>query len=162
MVIFYKKIIFLCLFLCCGVGFCQDAQYLYNSTGDAVSEMRKENKITRTQACEIMLDAAKTYFPNDDLLIGTWVNIVGWSKKLDKKEISEEVYEKLRKTAWDNFNVVAEERQYRQEQEIANARNTIATYNLLHGAGNAFRNSSNPVLPSPVVCNTRAGITTCY
>ena len=155
-----KRILLIFLAIYCSYGYCQSAPEMYESISKDVMEKRRDNTISRTQACETMLEAAVTFFPKDDLLTKAWLDTITYSRKKDKGEISEETYKELNKVIWDRYNDDVNQRI--AQQNTNNVQDTIANYYLINAIGSAFKNNAAPVMPAPVICNTRSGMTSCY
>lgn len=123
----------------------------FNSEIYRIDDMYKNGKLTRIEANREALSAAKSYYPNDHLLISLRSRLLEYAERLDRNEISIEKYFEITKMASEQFDQ-ANTARYTAVQEESNRRaNTAATAIMLQGVGRSFQNATQPV---GVQCHT--------
>jgi hypothetical protein len=131
----------------------------YDRESELVAQQRKSNSITVLQANRRMSAVAKTYFPNDDLLIQTWDDLVALAEQVEHQTITKDEYEQLRQMRWRLFDDANLQRHNEAKQLEAQQRRSAFMASFASGMARATqRNNQQPINCSttsmPGVVNT--------
>ncbi len=128
------------------------SQQSYDAEAEKVGAMAKSGRLTRKEANTEMVSIARTYFPNDQLLIGTWQDIVELSARLEQGEITKEKYNDLIDLRWERFGSANRQRHEAAQAQASQQQRSGAIGGFLGG----MANSMNRQYPRPVTCSSTA------
>lgn len=95
-------------------------QQEFETEFETIRALVAEERMSVPEGNREILRAAKTYFPNDPLLINYWEALVEYGNQMEEKKITPERYKELVKMRAERFdNAVEERRQQYQAQQRA-------------------------------------------
>ena len=134
----------------------------YDKEAEIIGGKVKSGAMKRSTANKEMVIVAKTYFPNDPLLIGTWEDIADLSSRVDAGELPEAEFQELVAMRWKRFDLANRGRHAEAQAIEDQQRRRDATGAFVQSLGNSMKRSN----PQAVQCNSyRLGAqvsTTCY
>lgn len=137
----------------------QDA---YDQEAEKIGAKVRSGTLRRSEANQEMVSVAKSYFPNDPLLIGIWEDLAALALRLEAGEMTEAEYKERLEMRWDRFNAANRGRHAEAEALAEQQRRQNATGSFLQN----MSNSINRNFPKPIQCNSsQIGgqvSTTCY
>lgn len=118
----------------------------YEREGRAMAEMVTSKQITRLDGIRRMQAVAKSYFPDDRLLLGVWEDLAQYAERLEKGEISGENYRELFDARWALFNSVNQQRHAEAAAQEAQQRRSEFMGNFLNNMGRSMQRNNPPAI----------------
>lgn len=122
----------------------------YDNEGRRVGAKVQSGELKRSEGNFEMYSAARAYFPNDPLLIGTWEELVDLAIQVETGKISEQNYQDLFDMKWSRFESINRERHAAAEAEAERRRRIQFISQTLNNMGNSMQRN----YPPPVTCNS--------
>ena len=133
----------------------------YESVANSVGERHGAKAITTSQANKEMAQAARTYFPQDSLLSGTWELLADHAEQMERGAMTKDQYNALVDQAWARFDQANAARWAERQADIEAQQRAALIGGALWGAGRGLQQAN----PPSVTCNsiTHGGqvVTTC-
>lgn len=124
----------------------------YNAQASKIGEQVKADKLTVYEGNRQMIAVAKSYFPNDALLIGIWEDLAELAKSHLDGGLSKERFNELVAMRWDIFNEANRGRHLAQAEQQAQQRRGAFMQNFLTSMSSSMQRN-NPV---PITCSSTA------
>lgn len=118
----------------------------YDKEGQLVAEKVTRKQITVLEGIRHMQAVVKSYFPNDQLLMGVWEDLAQYAQQVEKGEISSEKYSELFDARWALFNDVNVRRHAEMQAEQAQQRQSEFMGNFLSGIASSMQRNNSPVI----------------
>jgi hypothetical protein len=122
----------------------------YDNEGRRVGAKVQSGELKRSEGNLEMFSAARAYFPNDPLLIGTWEELVDLAIQVETGKISEQKYQDLFEMKWSRFESINRERHAAAAAEAERLRRIQFISQTLNNMGNSMQRN----YPPPVTCNS--------
>ncbi len=124
----------------------------YSRQGQVIAELVESKQITRLEGLQRMIPVVKTYFPEDQLLLGVWNDLIRYAEQVEMGELTNQKYRELFEARWALFDDANKQRH--AEREAIDARERQSQF-----MGSFLSNMSRSMprtYPPAVNCTTTA------
>lgn len=122
----------------------------YNRQGEAIANMVTSGQITKLEGLKRMVPVVKTYFPEDQLLLGVWIDLIQYGQQHENGELTNEKFNELFQMRWALFNDANRQRHAEQQAIQARERQRQFIGQALGNMGRSMQRSN----PQPINCAT--------
>ena len=122
----------------------------YNTQAEKIGARVKANELNVYEANQQMVAVARSYFPNDALLIGTWEDLTELAKNHVEGRLPADRFKDLVAMRWEIFNDANRARHQAAAQQQAEDRRSTFMQNFLAGMSRSMDRNN----PAPVQCNS--------
>jgi len=124
----------------------------YNAQAAKIGAQVKAKTLNVYEANRQMVSIAKSYFPNDPLLIGVWEDLTDLAKEHVEARLAEERFNELVGMRWDIFNEANRARHEAVALQQAEEKRSVFMQNFLSSMGRSMERNN----PSVIECRSTA------
>jgi hypothetical protein len=122
----------------------------YDAQAERIGARVKANELNVYEANRQMIAVAKSYFPNDPLLIGIWEDLTALAKSHVSGELPKDRFNELVNMRWEIFDAANRARHEAAAQQQAEERRSAFMQNFLTGMARSMERNN----PKPIECTS--------
>lgn len=133
----------------------------YNRQAEKIGQMVKANQLNVYEGNRQMISVARSYFPEDPLLIGTWEDLTELAKSHVDGQLPKDRFNELVRMRWELFDDANRARHQARAQQQAEERRSAFMQNFLASVGRSITRSTPQVIECSTVAIGSQASTTC-
>jgi hypothetical protein len=122
----------------------------YNEQSARIFERVKAKEINIQEANTQMIAVARSFFPDDRLLIGVWEDLAEMAKSYVAGDLTMDKYNEMVNMRWEIFDAANLARHQARDAQLAQARRDTFMQNFLTSMGRSMERS----YPQPINCTS--------